>query len=105
VRHPIAPSLLRITAAPATHVAVYMLDRRVPMDHNLCEHLLSFVFYACGQARVKKRLPRPVRSAFGLKVVPAKAVIAALPDLFNAKQAQTRDAAKILSVRLICSSR
>jgi len=45
-----------------------------------------------------------VRSAFGLKVVPAKAVIAALPDMFNAKQAQTRDAAKILSVRLTRSS-
>ncbi len=40
-----------------------------------------------------------VCSAFGLKVVPAKAVIAALPDMFNAKQAQTRDAAKILAVR------
>ena len=43
-------------------------------------------------------------SAFGLKVVPAKAVIAALPDMFNAKQAQTRDAAKILAVRAVAAS-
>lgn len=38
------------------------------------------------------------RSAFGLKVLPAKAVFSALPPLFSAKLVQQRDAAKTIGV-------
>ena len=41
----------------------------------------------------------PACRSFGLKVVPARAVFAALPPLFSAKLGQQRDAAKSIGVR------